>query len=470
MNLMIYLLALKFALSQNWLVAAGEESKEKVDQKLREMKVLEAVYPRPSAIPPSPSVSLDVQEEDYDDNLTPLIPIVPIEEEELMDVNPELPATIDTPATSQAQSLHQYISTTDRPICSQPSTSSSLALTGTSGLEAELAAASAVAAAIMNSNEQGSSVDMDLLVRILNDPLLIAKLKSVHDGAAVTTVNTSANIVGLSSSGFKCTSPSVPSPPLRPDKPTSGVNPSSTVGLFPDSGLVPATSSVPLMHALDKPATQSLPFSGAIPGKLATPSAPLPSHTTNADIHKPVNKTTDDLSSGCLLSVQQAASVASISSREPSMVPLPSTGVSMHAVVNQVRPLATTLAYRPSTGSAFAGKEAHPVRDLSYYKNLIRQHGADDNNTRQETHDSQIAIRQSNFKDLKSVHSNKPGEVNFKIQKPCIYFKSSRGCRNGSNCPYQHDMSAQWGPVHILGSQNAKRAKLGPEIRGRTLI
>ncbi|RDX60428.1 Zinc finger CCCH domain-containing protein 30, partial [Mucuna pruriens] len=31
-------------------------------------------------------------------------------------------------------------------------------------------------------------------------------------------------------------------------------------------------------------------------------------------------------------------------------------------------------------------------------------------------------------------------EVKFKIQKPCKYFNSSRGCRNGSNCHYQHDM------------------------------
>ncbi|KAI9079900.1 hypothetical protein K1719_038146 [Acacia pycnantha] len=49
----------QIALSQNWLVAAGEESREKVDQKLREMKMLEAVYPRPSAIPPRYLLGID---------------------------------------------------------------------------------------------------------------------------------------------------------------------------------------------------------------------------------------------------------------------------------------------------------------------------------------------------------------------------------------------------------------------------
>lgn len=46
------LLSIQFALSSHWLVAAGEESKEKDSQKLRDMRVLEAVYPRLSAIPP----------------------------------------------------------------------------------------------------------------------------------------------------------------------------------------------------------------------------------------------------------------------------------------------------------------------------------------------------------------------------------------------------------------------------------
>jgi len=36
----------------NWHVTDGEESQESEAQKLREMRVLEAVYPRPSSVPP----------------------------------------------------------------------------------------------------------------------------------------------------------------------------------------------------------------------------------------------------------------------------------------------------------------------------------------------------------------------------------------------------------------------------------
>lgn len=41
----------QFVLDVNWQVVAGEESKEVEIQNQREVIVLEAVYPRPSAIP-----------------------------------------------------------------------------------------------------------------------------------------------------------------------------------------------------------------------------------------------------------------------------------------------------------------------------------------------------------------------------------------------------------------------------------
>ena len=39
-------------LNLTWQVVVGEESQEVVVENQREMRVLEAVYPRPSAIPP----------------------------------------------------------------------------------------------------------------------------------------------------------------------------------------------------------------------------------------------------------------------------------------------------------------------------------------------------------------------------------------------------------------------------------
>ena len=58
----------------------------------------------------SPSVSLDVEEEDYDDGITPLIPIIPIEEEESMDILPELAVALKPSPNVQSQNSQQYIS------------------------------------------------------------------------------------------------------------------------------------------------------------------------------------------------------------------------------------------------------------------------------------------------------------------------------------------------------------------------
>lgn len=51
LNLVIYHIS-QIVLNIAWQVVAGEDSKEVETQKQREMRVLEAVYPRPSAIPP----------------------------------------------------------------------------------------------------------------------------------------------------------------------------------------------------------------------------------------------------------------------------------------------------------------------------------------------------------------------------------------------------------------------------------
>lgn len=48
----MFILLEQFVISPTWEVAAGEESEDAKAQKSREMRVLEAVYPRFSAIPP----------------------------------------------------------------------------------------------------------------------------------------------------------------------------------------------------------------------------------------------------------------------------------------------------------------------------------------------------------------------------------------------------------------------------------
>lgn len=75
-----------------------------------------------------------------------------------------------------------------------------------------------------------------------------------------------------------------------------------------------------------------------------------------------------------------------------------------------------------------------PIKDMNYYKSLIQQHGGGGGERRDVTKTRRIS-------------------------KPCMYFKSPRGCRNGANCSYQHDtMMPRLGCITEVPS--AKRVKL----------
>ncbi|XP_047178753.1 zinc finger CCCH domain-containing protein 6-like isoform X2 [Vigna umbellata] len=446
---------LPFIVNPDWRVVAGEESREKENQKARENRVLEAVYPRLSAIPPSPSVSMEVEEEDYDDDVTPLIPIIPIEEEEPMDILPEVAVAGNPFPNVQPNNPLQHISAetsirspsngfyTDS---SDPCSGIPLGAGVSFGMEADLAAS--VVATIMRSSEQGSPIDMDLLVKIFNDPKMLDKLINEHRTAASTTSASTSTVD--TTPGVK---PDTPVLLSTSDVKASGATPTSAVGSLP-FGLKTTYPSVPVLSPTpDKPSTLSVP---------AVPSVSLfsPAHDNPVTASVPLSRPlSGGISPALNTQPHQDTALASGPKRvaamggELSTGPVPSLTRNLHAVVNPVQSPASTLPYKLSTGSS-----AFAVKDANYYKNLIRQHGAD----KQDMQDSHIGIRHSNLQDMKPVHNFKQGEVKHKIQKPCIYFKSSKGCRNGSNCPYQHDVSAQWGAGNILGAQSAKRLKSGP--------
>lgn len=95
-----------FKLDPAWLVMAGGDSKEVFAQKQRENRTLEAVYPRPSAIPESPAEPSEVHLPfDSDDSNTLIIPVVPLEDDELPDVDEGL-----TPSDSTYERLQESFS------------------------------------------------------------------------------------------------------------------------------------------------------------------------------------------------------------------------------------------------------------------------------------------------------------------------------------------------------------------------
>ncbi|KAJ9186480.1 hypothetical protein P3X46_002049 [Hevea brasiliensis] len=362
----------RFILDITWQVVAGEESKEVEVQNQREMRVLEAVYPRPSAIPPNPTFSADVEDSRNSDHQVPLIPITPIEDEDATDPPSDLMGPFNVPVSSQSQLLASGI---PPPQCSitaisNTSVNEKPASGALLGIEPDVAAAASAAfAAINKSSDQGSLIDHDLLIKILNNPKLIEKL--IQDYGAVSNVQ------------------NIPKP---------------TTSFVPPSDIPP-------------PATLSeLSFL----------------HMNRAETNTPSSFTTT--SSGPFYA-------------QPN-------GVGPGYLPNaQVPPTAVPASSGPSVG-------VPQVKDVNYYKNLIQQHGGE----RQESphqYGSHFSHQVGANQEL--VHA-KSRDSKPKIMKPCIYFNSSRGCRHGANCAYQHDASSQQRSSSISEVQSAKRMKMDREI------
>ncbi|XP_057962220.1 zinc finger CCCH domain-containing protein 6-like isoform X3 [Malania oleifera] len=438
----------KFVLSQNWQVAAGEESKEVGDQRLRELTVLEAIYPRLSSIPSSPSVSLDIEECQLDDRYTPVIPITPIEEDDPKHLQPDFAVPVSTSITLPPPILTQSSLASSTPLASQsnipalnPLANEKPALEKLPHSEADITAAAAAAAftAIMKSNEQGSLIDTNLLIKILSSPEVIEKL--------MDSCGTPANPEAVTVPASK---PPNPSSCLSRPEPLSRPKPSSTTMVPEEAPAYTGTASMPRSKPdIALPSLKPEKVSSLPPAKML-PRLQVPTSTE--------------------------ASPISRSKQVHLLDPLPSSGPGVafapglaNGNVNPI-PQGMSSGSYPMLSLQNMGKKISSVatkpsimKDANYYKNLVKLHGGE----RQETPDpipSQYSSLHDHYHDPKPVQDFR--QVDLKYQKPCIYFNSSLGCKNGSSCLYQHVTPFKWHADSVWEGHGAKRMRLGNEIAG----
>ncbi|CBI17393.3 unnamed protein product, partial [Vitis vinifera] len=361
----------KFVLSSNWLVASGEESQEAEAQKLRENHVVEAVYPRISAIPLSPSISLDIEECHQDDCDIPLVPITSMEDEGTVDTLFDLAAPINSSMISKPPALSQDLlasgntSQCNRPVLEPPAIEKT-ALGLSPDVEADIiAAATAAITMVMRCKEQGSLIDTDLLIKILTNPKMTEKL--IND----------------------CREPG-------------------------------GTSTIPFSES--KPVTQLVTVSCSEPAMVLEP--------------RPANEN------------------------------IPTNG-NLHNILKGVQPTLNTTPTLPDIlpTSSFKAIKSH-VKDVNYYKSLVKQHGGEKQGT-QDQIIPQYANHENYLQGMELIQNFKPTELKPKSQKSCIFYNSPTGCRNGTNCPYQHDTFSQLRCGSMLEDKRAKRMKLDGKITGR---
>ncbi|KAL1820782.1 hypothetical protein ACET3Z_015651 [Daucus carota] len=357
----------KFAYDPNWQVVDGDESYELDRENEREMRVLEAVYPRPSSIPPNPSLLSGVDSsDDSDQQQPPLIPITPIEDDDAGadtsydNVPPNTVPMSSQPQQHAPQILHSQSNTST----GNPSFNFIPPAAAALGVEPRMITAAYNALnAVMANSGQMTAIDPDLLLTILKDPNLMEKLGSIH--------------------GTSTSNQNLP-------KPMSQGN------TLPDPPLVHIQRAEPVPSSLA--ATPSRPF---------YPPTVRPGPIPNLRPHAP-----------------------EVVSMPPPQLP-PARGVPV-------------------------------AKDINYYKSLIQQHGGErpEPVPQFNNHLHQIRPVQGPTNEVMS-RDYRP-----RIMKPCMYFNSPRGCRNGVNCAFQHDMSTQQRVSGMPEVQSAKRMKMDGELTG----
>eukprot|EP00249_Psilotum_nudum_P022489 c28535_g1_i2 orf=1061-2644(+) len=475
----------KFVLNLSWQVVAGEESTEVAKQEQREVRVLEAVYPRASAIPPSPSEAQEMPEE-IDETLIPIIPLVPVEDDEEGMEEDSLQTVAMSgiaPLSDGLDSEGTDVSPTQAPspqdshrVCS----GTTVIAKDSTGLDASfikdadlnVAAAAAAAYAAVKATESGRMIDHDLLVKILNNPLLIETLAAASQKCKNVTAEATTNPKRL---GFN----------------NENVNTNNEqFGGFSVSQSMPS-SQVMLLPALNE--AQKLSF---------TPEGkPL------QGVHSPPGSLAFNGANGGVSSAQEGALTQSTCEQSACMAGAISQNGSF-SINSQpyCQPASGPHLLWPQAAAAGSGRALPPRQD--YLKELIQQHGVvrvnneaqarlgltnsaplDDCNrnlnverTRsmgigpklepsnkwlqvpEHLHSGSIPARAPRDD---SVHDRLGApniEGRIRPWKQCIYFNTPRGCRNGPNCNFLHEASAEKRPertrVDASHPQQVKRPKV----------
>ncbi|MCO5553170.1 hypothetical protein L7F22_006691 [Adiantum nelumboides] len=189
-----------FSFDPSWQVTMGDESFEAKSERQRELRVLEAVYPRPSAVPSSSMEPPEIPTGNENPQVLE-IPMIPTEDEdeglEECEISggtessksifyPFNDSSSGTDASStyppgylpsmDAQNLTLIGQSKGGSASAAAQFNSDLTSTFLKNADPDVAAAAAAAYAVVKAEENGALIDHELLINILSNPLLIDTL------------------------------------------------------------------------------------------------------------------------------------------------------------------------------------------------------------------------------------------------------------------------------------------------------
>ncbi|KAL2520407.1 zinc finger CCCH domain-containing protein 45-like [Forsythia ovata] len=497
----------KFSLKKEWCVAAGEDS-----ECVRGQMPWEMLKPVPSAIPPRPSVSSDVEDKYYDDSHIPQIPIISIEEAAEAQLNGLAPVNSCTVSERPPVLKDQSISETPKfnlPISQKQPANEKSAVDLVHDLKdsdlVSAATAAAAVASILQTKEQGSKVDTGLLIEFLRDPKMTWKLidENKH-GANVQTgprsgreqitlvplpsstehsEPTSKETLAISRLVTERESIAMPSTKSRTPSQTASSNGKAHAGILPIYAPKPVKQVIPSWRSnsgmsltknlIIEPRSSPRPRINDIGGiKPVSYLIPSTSKTNMEMIKGMINK----------YGAQEVKPVAPLipSTSKPNEVIEKLVNkyighdnaaiLKSHMVASPISNLETlmesdlqTKALTGTVGrypfpSVTKGHSAPLANDIDYCKSLIRQHG--ETHVNEEHKLSKIGQPRKYLQGLEFARNTK-FELDLNYQMPSMYL----------NGPYQHPTSQPWSrpggavyshvrPGGLVETPLAKRMKL----------
>lgn len=462
-------------LDPDWHIAYGEESKEIAIQNERMFGALEAMYPRASNIPPNPFVSSDVKDSHYDDSQTLSVPLIPVEDDDASDQS-EAPL-LDTQNNHHQSEKYDPSRITVPQVSNTPIRGSNGA---TSYAEPDVLAAASVAyTAIMQSNQKGSMVDRDLLVKILSDPAQVERLMQEYNQIRHEQSRNSSVVA--------------PMPPGPPPQMTVSAPVSASASFSDHMTMFQNTNSTlpPPRMAVSAPVSASASFSDHMttfqntnsthppPPRMAPPPpmapAPMMNRLPQGFPPVPMNRPLGSNPAMNAMNFPPGPSPAMNSMNLPpgsspamnAMNPPPGSSPAMNAmnIPPGSGPPMNAMNLPPGSSPAMNFASA-PARGIPYYKTLIHQHGGERQEPLEQQRMQYGAYHQSAppQSDAMNGASMVSRDTKSRPMKLCAYFNGPRGCRNGANCTFLHDTSAA---SRQDDSKGSKRIKLDSRIAGR---
>ncbi|MCO5572352.1 hypothetical protein L7F22_026105 [Adiantum nelumboides] len=416
---------LKFLLDDSWLWARGEDSVEVASQQQRERRFFKAFYPRLASIPDRPMEPQEPSQE-IDDTLVAGIPLVPFEDEEMVNENADQ-ESIDTekgvpylPLEGRAKADVSVPNSDGLYKAFMEQKQESMI----SIADSNVAAAAAAACMVVQALGESDLVDKKLLLEILKNPSLLTSLTTA-DNVKGRNQDHDKGPPGVRQAAPQSCSVHTKSGACLNQSPTSvlaqwGDSPCDCAGMTISQRFMPTVGTRTHMHgsvSLNSFLSTELPKSFSCSISKSSKAIMQKGNDCPSSEHKQVL----DVPKLNAFSKSTVNEVPSLQDFRPGV----ETGSKNDRISNSLH--YCHMQAPPHISSTFrASPTLLPIKDLPLKCSM-------------QEPQKYRSTEASSLKSKTTVYST--FKAGGRSKRLCMYFDTPRGCRNGDSCAFIHQSS-----------------------------